>query len=173
MIMMSVVTPVVALTAAVTSSLDTWVVMRYRGAQLLPDSMTTASADSLASGTALARVESMRDGIKSDTLFAVQFVADGVDALTVDGAVRLAGPTGTVMPLTGRVIARRRFRAPGTLTAWRSGWAYLVLVPSNIARANRGRSATNTSPTALQSSLNGWLLLGTTSPPVPRGGKAR
>lgn len=141
--------------------LDAWVVTRYRGAQLFPDAEFTAT--SLATSGPRPRVESTIAGRRADTLVAVHFSAMwAAPALGKNARVQLAGPTGTVVPITARIIGRRAFRAPRTPgpstlrpdSNWRYGWAYLAVIAHDDGR--------------LVSRFRGWLLLDplpTTSPP--------
>jgi hypothetical protein len=138
--------------------LDAWVVTRYRGAQLFPDAEFTAV--SLATTGPRPRVESTYRGGRTDTLVAVHFSAMwAAPALGKNARVQLAGPTGTVTPLTARIIGRRAFRAPRTPgpstlrpdSNWRYGWAYLAVVPHDDRQ-----------PVAR---LRGWLLLDSSPPP--------
>ncbi len=137
----------------VLTSLDTWIVVRLRGAQLLPDSEPVVR--SVATDAVLPHIESVRDGVRSDTLFALQYAErPGVAALASSGGVRLVGPTGTITPIAGRVIARRPFRALRAPTAnhneerdWRYGWAYLITVP------RVGRSSSTV--------FRGWMVVDT------------
>lgn len=143
--------------AAVTSALDAWVVTRYRGAQLFPDAEFTAT--SLANSGPRPRIEAIRAGARFDTLVAVHFSAMWASpALGKTAKVYLTGPTGTVSPLTARIIERRAFRAPRTPgpstlrpdSNWRYGWAYLAVVPHDARR-----------PT---SRFRGWLLIDVQTP---------
>lgn len=138
--------------------LDAWVVTRYRGAQLFPDAEFTAT--SLATSGPRPRVESTYRGGRTDTLVAVHFSAMwAAPALGKTARVQLVGPTGTVTPLTARIIGRRAFRAPRTPgpstlrpdSNWRYGWAYLAVIPHDDRQ-----------PVAR---LRGWLLLD--SSPTP------
>lgn len=145
------------LAAQTVSSLDAWLVSRFRGAQLLADS--TPATASVAAESPLPRIEGTRAGRATDTLYAIHFGTRlGTPALSVNTVVQLTGPTGTITPLTARVVARRAFRAPrrpGTPSsvsaAWRYGWSYQVVMPRG-AKAN-GESA------APASRYRGWLLL--------------
>ncbi|MBL0940991.1 MAG: hypothetical protein IBJ03_19055 [Gemmatimonadaceae bacterium] len=134
--------------------LDRWIVERYSGAQLLPDSMLTGSV-SVARTASPPRIESAHRGLERDTLWAVHF-APGTElsGLAVGARTTLTGPTGTMTPVVARVVARRAFRAPRSPGAafrpdssWRHGWVYLVVMPhlteSSVAR------------------YRGWLLLDT------------
>lgn len=142
-----------------TSSLDSWIVGRYRGAQLLPDS--TAEAPSLAANGPRPRIEAVRQGRRADTLLAVHFRAErDAPLLAVGARTTLSGPTGAITPIAAQVLARRLFRAPrapGSLSMpdsnWRFGWAYLVVVPHVTGRPS-GR-------------YRGWTLL-EASEPTPR-----
>ena len=132
--------------------LDAWIVTRYRGAQLFPDAEFTAT--SLATSGPRPRVETVFAGAAADTIVAVHFSAMWASpALGRTTRVALAGPNGTVMPMTARIIGRRAFRAPRTPgpstlrpdSNWRYGWAYLAVVPPDERRP--------------ASRLRGWLLL--------------
>ena len=120
--------------------LDQWIVTRYRGAGLLPD--TANALPSIATTRTPPRIESVAAGASSDSLWAVHFSADDpLPAFAVNGTVRLTGPTGAVTPLAAKVVARRPFRAPRVpgasptrADAWREGWAYLVLLPHDASR---------------------------------------
>lgn len=141
------------------TSLDGWIVGRYQGAQLLPDS--TAEAPSLTANGPRPRIEAVREGARADTLLAVHFRAErDAPLLTVGSRTTLAGPSGAITPIAARVLARRLFRAPrapGSLSMpdsnWRFGWAYLVVVPHVTGRPS-GR-------------YRGWTLL-EASDPAPR-----
>ena len=141
------------------SALDVWIVERFRNAGLLPDSTADNAAGNR--GASLARIESARAGSTTDTLFALHFAPNPTGgAFSTGQAVRLAGPTGTIAPLVGTVLARRAFRAPrvpganGNIAGgnaandalWRYGWAYLVSLPT---------SGRGTPP----ATFRGWLLL--------------
>jgi len=131
-------------------ALDTWVVSRYRNAQLLPDSLVGR----MASGEEPApRVESVSDAPTGDTLFALEFrTRRETSSLRTGSRVRLAEPTGSITTITADIMARRPFRAPrrpgaDTSTAnWRYGWVYLAIV--------RRQHAATPAP-----SYRGWLLL--------------
>ena len=139
------------------TTLDVWIVQRYRGAQLLPDTVTRAG--SVAADALWPRIESMRSGRQTDTLFALHFAArPGEPALGRRSTVRLAGPTGSVSPVVATVLARRPFRAPRTPTPnnenerdWRYGWAYVAAFPK------AGRTAPATT-------FRGWLLIDAGTP---------
>ena len=149
--------------AAATAVLDRWIVKRYRGVGLLPD--TANAAPSLATTRTPPRIESVGEGEQQDSLWAVHFnVDDLTPAFAVNATVRLTGPTGTVTTLAGRVAARRPFRAPRVPGAspekdsnWREGWAYLVVLPHDASRH--------------VARYRGWLLL--TAPRTVRPGSAR
>ncbi len=137
--------------------LDAWIVTRYRGAQLFPDAEFTAT--SLATSGPRPRIEASIDGARADTLVAVHFSAMwAAPALAKTARAQLAGPTGTVTPLTVRIVGRRAFRAPRTPgpstlrldSNWRYGWAYLAVVPHD-SRLPASR-------------LRGWLLLEPSNP---------
>lgn len=144
---------------ALRSSLDVWIVERFRGAGLLPDSTTPGIPGTR--GASIARIEGIRAGATSDTVFALHFTArPGGAALQNGESVRLAGPTGTIAPISGIVLVRRAFRAPRVPQAggssasgdgvdadgWRYGWAYLVSLP----RAGRTTPVTT---------FRGWMLV--------------
>ena len=120
--------------ATVEQMLDSWIVTQYRGAQLLSDS--SAGERTIAADTPIPRVEHVRDS-RGDSIVGVHFSARAVSpSLSVAGTVRLAVPSGTVTNTTGKVVARRLFRAPRVPGAskdnaalWRYGWAYLVVLP--------------------------------------------
>lgn len=146
--------------APASDRLDAWIVTRYLGAQLFPDAEFTAT--SLATSGPRPRIEAALRGERSDTLIAVHFSAMwAAPALGKTVKAQLAGPTGTVTPLTVRIVGRRAFRAPRTPgpstlrpdSNWRYGWAYLAVVPHD-----RQRPVTR---------LRGWLLLEPTSVPTP------
>ncbi|MCO4099447.1 hypothetical protein [Gemmatimonas sp.] len=143
--------------AGASSVLDAWVVTRYRGAQLFPDAEFTAT--SLATSGPRPRIEAERPGGRFDTLLAVHFSAMwAAPALGKSAKVYLTGPTGTMTPLTARIVERRVFRAPRTPgpstlrpdSNWRYGWAYLAVVPHDDRRP--------------VSRFRGWLLLDATTP---------
>jgi hypothetical protein len=148
-----------AIAAPPSDRLDAWIVSRYRGAQLFPDAEFTAT--SLATSGPRPRVEATIPGARSDTLIAVHFSAMwAAPAIEKTARAQLVGPTGTVTPLTVRIVGRRAFRAPRTPgpstlrpdSNWRYGWAYLAVVPHDSQRP--------------VSRLRGWLLL-EPSTPVP------
>ncbi len=129
-----------------------WLVSRFRGAQLLADS--SSDTPSVAAESSLPRVEGTRDGRGADTLFALHSGARlGTPVLGNAVSVQLAGPTGTITPLSARVIARRAFRAPrrpgapvNDAAAWRYGWSYLIVLPRGTRETPAAR-------------YRGWLLL--------------
>jgi hypothetical protein len=137
--------------AAASEALDRWIVTRYRGAGLMPD--TSPSAPSLASTRTPPRIETVRLGETTDSLWSVHFSAhDQVPAFALNTTVRLAGPTGSVGPLAARIVARRLFRAPrrpnplpSDSAGWREGWAYLAVLPHD--------------PDRRTARYRGWLLL--------------
>jgi hypothetical protein len=123
------------------TSLDEWVVMRFRGAGLLPDS--GAQVASVVPHADAPRIDGVRSAARRDTLVAVHF--DTVfwrPTLAVGANVRFADPSGEIAAIGGRVTARRAFRAPrkagarpGNAADWRIGWAYLVAMPIRTANA--------------------------------------
>ncbi len=135
---------------------DRWLVSRFRGVQLLPDSMPAVATT--AAEHPWPRIEGTRAGHATDTLYALHVGTRlGMPALAVNTVVQLTGSTGTIMPLTARVIARRAFRAPRRPDApanadpsWRYGWSYLVVLPHRDV-ANGGGAV----PVAR---YRGWLL---------------
>jgi hypothetical protein len=143
-------------------SLDRWVVTHFRGAQLFPDPEATRTVvrDSATLARVFAdvphpRVEVIRAGPRADTLLALHFTAAyRPPALSRTGRLQLVGPTGTITPVTVRLLGRRAFRVPhlpardGSRTGsnWRYGWVYLAVVPHVD-----GQPATR---------YRGWLLLG-------------
>lgn len=124
------------------SSLDMWIVQRYRGAQLLPDSGARGSYTFAQAGAP--RVESARTSARRDTVVALHFgTALWRPNLNTAAAVQLADPSGTVSGIAGKITARRAFRAPRKAGArdtvkddWRIGWAYLVAIPARSANAS-------------------------------------
>ena len=141
--------------ASIGEALDGWIVTRYRGAQLLEDS--SAARVTVLADAPVPRVEHVRDA-KGDSLVGVHFSERIVaPSLTQSSDVRLAVPSGAVTSMTGRVVARRLFRAPrvpaatnNTPSSWRYGWAYLVVLP-------RQRDALPAQ------AMRGWLLVDGTS----------
>lgn len=135
------------------SSLDIWIVQRYRGAQLLPDSGIRASSP-VRQAAGAPRVESARTTGRRDTIVALHFEPTYWRAsLGTAAPVQLADPTGAISSVTGRITARRAFRAPRVAGArdtvagdWRVGWAYLVAIPPRSANA-------------AASGFNGWALV--------------
>lgn len=150
-----------ALAVPPSDRLDAWIVTRYQGTQLFPDAEFTAT--SLATTGPRPRVEATIEGVAADTIVAVHFSAMwAAPALGKNARVQLAGPTGTITPLTARIIGRRAFRAPRTPgpstlrpdSNWRYGWAYLAVIPHDGRRP--------------LSRLRGWLLLESPTPaPTP------
>lgn len=140
-------------------SIDAWLVSRFQGAQLLTDSMPATASEAAASP--LPRIEGTRAGRSADTLYAIHFGARlGTPALSVNSVVQLTTPTGTITPLTARVIARRAFRAPrrpgapfSADAAWRYGWSYQAVMPHRMKAKGSNAGAV---PVAR---YRGWLLL--------------
>lgn len=134
------------------SSLDIWIVQRYLGAQLLPDSNSRATVAFAQAGAP--RVESNRTAARRDTVVALHFsTTTWRPTLGLSTPVQLADPTGAVSTVVGRVTARRAFRAPRVAGArdtvnddWRFGWAYLVALPTKVANA-------------APSGFNGWAVV--------------
>ena len=147
--------------AQAVNSLDAWIVSRFQGTQLLIDSMPATA--SVAAESPLPRIESARAGRSSDTLYALHFGTRlGTPALAVNVMVQLTAPTGTITPLTARVIARRAFRAPrrpgepvGDHAAWRYGWSYQVVMP----HSRKGGASASVAKAAPVARYRGWLLL--------------
>jgi len=147
--------------AQAASALDAWLVSRFQGTQLLTDSMPSTA--SVAAESPLPRIEGTRAGRSADTLYAIHFGTRlGTPVLAMHAAVLLTGPTGTITPLTARVIARRPFRAPRRPgapsradAAWRYGWSYQVVMPHR-AKGNTSGSIAKAVPV---SRYRGWLLL--------------
>ena len=143
-------------------SLDEWIVMRFRGVQLLPDSSERGSAATI-SEAGMPRIEASRNVGKRDTVVAVHFnPAFWRPALKPGASVQLADPAGAVTTITGRVAARRAFRAPRVAGArdsqageWRIGWAYLVAIPVRMANA-------------APAGFDGWSILETPSRLPPK-----
>ena len=127
--------------SAALQSLDEWVVLRFRGVQLLPDSSERGSASPTQSNAP--RVEATRNLTHRDTIVALQFGAEfWRPSLGVGANVQLADPAGAISNISGRITARRAFRAPRKPGArdnkqddWRIGWAYLVTIPIRSANA--------------------------------------
>lgn len=140
--------------AAALTSLDTWLVVRLRGAELLPDS--APAPRSMVTDAVLPRIESVRDGQRADTLYALSHTEHlALPLLAAPAVVRIVGPTGTVTPIVGNVIARRPFRARRAPKAntndekdWRYGWAYMIVLPK----------AGRTTPAAV---FRGWMVIDT------------
>ncbi|MEP6778503.1 MAG: hypothetical protein ABJC26_01340, partial [Gemmatimonadaceae bacterium] len=117
-------------------SLDQWIVMRFRGAQLLPDSSDRGSA-AIATQLSAPRIETSRNAGKQDTVVALHYSPTfWLPTLAAGASVQLTDPSGAVSTITGKIAARRAFRAPrvsgarDTVNAeWRIGWAYLVAIP--------------------------------------------
>lgn len=136
------VTSIAAQSSRELSSLDLWIVQRYRGAQLLPDSGVRSTATLAQAGAP--RVEATRSTTRRDTIVALHFgPAIWRPTLATAAAVQLADPTGTVSGIAGKITARRAFRTPRKAGArdsvkddWRIGWAYLVAIPTRSANAS-------------------------------------
>lgn len=136
------IAPLVAQNSPALSSLDLWIVQRYRGAQLLPDSGVRSTATLVQAGAP--RVESTRSANRRDTVVALHFgPAMWRPTLATSAAVQLADPTGTISGIAGKITARRAFRTPRKAGArdsvkddWRIGWAYLVAIPVRSANAS-------------------------------------
>lgn len=151
--------PALAQNARELASLDMWIVERYRGAQLLPDSGARSSLPVTQAGAP--RVESARREGMRDTVVALHFGNTPWRAVLANSTpVQFADPTGSISGISGRVTARRAFRTPRVPGArdsvqddWRVGWAYLVAIPSRAANATT-------------SGLNGWALVETPKPAV-------
>ena len=124
--------------------LDTWVVTRFRDAQLLPDS--TVNGRTTAPDAPPPRVEAARDAVSGDTIYALQFrERRDVPALRVGTQARLTEPSGSITAINAEIVARRQFRAPRvpgadttSASGWRFGWAFLAIVrpPHSTASAN-------------------------------------
>jgi hypothetical protein len=133
-------------------SLDSWILMRFRGAQLLPDSGTRPA--SVIAHAGAPRIEGPRTSNQRDTIVAVHFdTTFWRPTLAAGVTVRFVDSSGEISPITARVVSRRAFRAPRTPEArgahgsdWRIGWAYLVAVPSRTANA-------------ATAAFNGWSLV--------------
>ena len=157
--------PALAQNASELASLDMWIVERYRGAQLLPDSGARSSLPMTQAGAP--RVESARRVNVRDTVVALHFGNKPWRAgLANNTSVQFADPTGSVSGISGRVTARRAIRTPRVPGArdtvkdeWRVGWAYLVAIPSRSANA-------------ATSGLNGWALVEAPKP-VARSASSR
>ncbi len=114
--------------------LDRWIVQHYRGAQLLPDS--SGGAATVVRDAPLPRVEYVHDS-KGDTLVGIHFASrPSAPLFGVASTAKLAVPTGAITTTSGKVVARRLFRAPrvpnasmSDSTKWRYGWAYVVVLP--------------------------------------------
>lgn len=128
----------VARGGALTSALDTWLVTRFRNAQLLDDSLGAAS--SVEESMQYPRVESTREAPGGDTLFAIHFGSGSrTPALRAGSVVRLSGPSGSITSHAARIVVRRAFRAPRAPSAsaadegaWRYGWAYLAVITRGL-----------------------------------------
>ena len=124
----------VARGGVLTSALDSWLVTRFRNAQLLDDSL--GASTSAAESVQYPRVESSREAPGGDTLFALHFGSGPhTPALRSASVVRLSGPSGSITSHAARIVARRAFRAPrmpsamaSDAGAWRYGWAYMAVI---------------------------------------------
>lgn len=124
------------------TSLDMWIVQRFRGAQLLPDSGARSTATLAQAGAPC--VEAARNTTRRDTVVALHFgPAMWRASIMTATPVQLADPSGSISGITGKVTARRAFRAPRVAAArdsvkddWRIGWAYLVAIPVRSANAS-------------------------------------
>ena len=114
--------------------LDRWIVTKFRGAQLLVDSVRITKSN--VTDVPFPRVEVVRTASTGDTLIAMHFAPTVAGAaLRVASVVRLADASGAMTGLSARVLARRMFRAPrlpnaavDADSAWRVGWAYVAIV---------------------------------------------
>jgi hypothetical protein len=142
-------------------SLDQWVLQRFRGAVLLPDS--NVRIESLIAHSGAPIVDGSRSGERRDTLVALHFDSVGWKPTVSEGSnVHFVDPSGEISQITGRITARRAFRAPRTANPrtqnagdWRIGWAYLVALPAKTANA-------------ATSGFNGWALVEAPTPNVKR-----
>lgn len=133
-------------------SLDEWVILRFRGVQLLPDSGVGGASPVGRSGAP--RIETARTAARRDTLVALHFdTSFWQPAFSPGATVRFADHAGTVTSVAAQITARRAFRAPRKPGArndhqedWRVGWAYLVAMPLRIANA-------------APSGFNGWSIV--------------
>jgi carboxyl-terminal processing protease len=138
-------TPAAALLdrTATQQSLDNWLVTRFRGTRLLLDSLSASPAVASLSALGVAGgqpvIEATRDGARMDSLWAMH-VSAATTAPTLNAPVtaQLVSPTGVAQSVAVRVVARRSVRLPRTASAsaWRYGWAYLVLVPHDARRSS-------------------------------------
>lgn len=154
-------------TVAAMRTIDNWLVARYRGVELLPDSVVdgadndgTANKEKTSTGAdaAYPRVESVIATALTDTLLALQFGAQTGRAPFASGAtVRMSGPTGAISSATARIVARRAFRVASKPlvshandSAWRYGWAYVAVV---------SRSARTTGGVVVGGGFRNWMLM--------------
>lgn len=135
-----------------TSTLDIWIVSKFRGANLLPDSVVSRA--SFVSGQTYPRIESVVTGETLDTLYAVMFSSRvGTQPMFKIGArTRVMDASGIFMPGFARIAGQRAFRAPRVPGAaatqenhWRYGNAYIVVVP-HVSKLSPAR-------------LYGWLIV--------------
>ncbi len=120
------------------SALDSWLVTRFRNAQLLDDGL--GASTSVEENVQYPRVESAREAPGGDTLFAIHFgPGSPMPALRPASVVRMSGPSGSITSHTARVVVRRSFRAPKVPSArtsdggaWRYGWAYLAVITRGV-----------------------------------------
>ena len=128
--------------SATVARLGAWVTARFRASESEP------ADDELIAGTTrpAPRIDGPFRTMTRDTVVAVHFATSPFSpAHRVQSVVRLADASGTGTPLEGTVVARYAFRAPVTplsgfvqADAWRHGWAYLVVLPSQTAAAHAG-----------------------------------
>lgn len=122
------------------TTLDRWLVLRYRATMLRSDVGGTTPV--LATLDLSPRVEGVMTGHTTDTLVVLHFGdARAQAAFARGGGARVVSAAGASMPGAARVLARRAFSAPRLPSArvaddaqWRDGWAYLAVVPHVEAR---------------------------------------
>ena len=128
----------VARGGVLTSALDSWLVTRFRNAQLLDDGLDAST--SVEENVQYPRVESAREAPGGDTLFAIHFGSGPrMPALRSAAVVRMSGPSGSITSHAARIVVRRAFRAPRVPSAnasdegaWRYGWAYLAVITRGV-----------------------------------------
>ena len=128
----------VARGGVLTSALDSWLVTRFRNAQLLDDSLDASAF--VEENLQYPRVESARQAPGGDTLLAIHFGSGPrMPALRSASVVRMSGPSGSITSHTARIMVRRAFRAPkvpsasaSEESAWRYGWAYLAVITRGV-----------------------------------------